>query len=168
MNKLYLSLMAMGCSLASLAGVRSDFAVDTISTQVGNFQLDSINLSSPLNYYLSRAWVRSTGKQRLWHDISTSKFNFDANAADEVVDSDMRSYIANETIDRIVVYRDSVAAIITHTEGGRFGISELLLDRAWAMGKRRSGYGGQSGTGARDASKAITLPLCESSAYRPD
>lgn len=117
MNKLYLSLMAMGCSLASLAGVRSDFAVDTISTQVGNFQLDSINLSSPLNYYLSRAWVRSTGKQRLWHDISTSKFNFDANAADEVVDSDMRSYIANETIDRIVVYRDSVAAIITHTEG---------------------------------------------------
>lgn len=117
MNKLFLSLMAMGCSLASLAGVRSDFAVDTISTQVGNFQLDSINLSSPLNYYLSRAWVRSTGKQRLWHDISTSKFNFDANAADEVVDSDMRSYIANETIDRIVVYRDSVAAIITHTEG---------------------------------------------------
>lgn len=117
MNKLFLSLMAMGCSLASLAGVRSDFAVDTISTQVGNFQLDSINLSSPLNYYLSRAWVRSTGKQRLWHDISTSKFNFDANAADEVVDSDMRFYIANETIDRIVVYRDSVAAIITHTEG---------------------------------------------------
>lgn len=109
--------MAMGCSLASLAGVRSDFAVDTISTQVGNFQLDSINLSSPLNYYLSRAWVRSTGKQRLWHDISTSKFNFDTNAADEVVDSDMRSYIANETIDRIVVYRDSVAVIITHTEG---------------------------------------------------
>lgn len=44
MNKLFLSLLAMCCSLASLAGVRSDFAVDTISTQVGKF-------TSKFNFY---------------------------------------------------------------------------------------------------------------------
>ena len=94
-----------------------DFKVEHIGRQVKDFQLDSINLSSPLNYYLSRVWVRLSGKSRLWNDISTSKFSFNADAPDEDVDDKFRPYVLNEQIDCIVTYRDSVATVITHANG---------------------------------------------------
>lgn len=62
-----------------------DFKVEKIGKRVNEFQLDSINLSTPLNYYLSRAWVRLSGKGDNWNKISTSKF-YNENTSDEVVD----------------------------------------------------------------------------------
>lgn len=104
-----------------------DFKVEHIGRQVKDFQLDSINLSSPLNYYLSRALVRLSGKSRLWNDISSSKFSFNAEAPDEDVDDKFRSYVLNEQIDRIVTYRDSVATVITHTNGK----DVVMLNNCW-------------------------------------
>lgn len=102
------------------------FKIDKVGKQVKDFPLDSINLSSPLNYYLSRAWVRLSGKGDNWNKISTSKF-YDANATDEVVDDDFRSYVVNEQIDCIITYRDSVGCIVTHNEGEDF----VLLNNCW-------------------------------------
>lgn len=102
------------------------FKIEKVSKQVKDFPLDSINLSSPLNYYLSRAWVRLSGKGDNWNKISTSKF-YDENATDEVVDDDLRSYVINEQIDCIVTYRDSVGCIVTHNEGEDF----VLLNNCW-------------------------------------
>ncbi len=103
-----------------------DFKVEKIGKNINEFQLDSINLSSPLNYYLSRAWVRLSGKGENWNAISSSKL-YDSNAKDDVVDDELRSYILNEQIDCIVTYRDSVGCIVTHTDGEDF----VLLNNCW-------------------------------------
>jgi hypothetical protein len=103
------------------------FKVDKINRQVKEYQLDSITLSSPLNYYISRAWVRLSGKNKNWQAISSSKFSYDTNAPDEDVDDQLRSYVMDEFIDYIVTYRDSVATIVTHTEGEGL----VMLNNCW-------------------------------------
>lgn len=104
----------------------SDFKVEKISSKVKEFQLDSINLSSPLDYYLSRAWVRLSGKGKYWNTISTSKF-YGENWSDEIVDDEFRTYVLNEQIDYIVTYRDSVGCIVTHTDGEDL----VMLNNCW-------------------------------------
>lgn len=114
-------------AFVSYAGHIENFAEQKIFWQVKDYSVDSINLSTPLDYYLSRAWVRLTGKQRLWSEISSSKFAFDKNAPDECISDDFRSYILNEHIDYIVTFRDSVASVITHNDGEDF----LFLNFCW-------------------------------------
>lgn len=105
----------------------SDFKVEKIEQQVKDFRLDSINLSSPLNYYLSRAQVRLSGKFKNWQRISSTMFDYSADMPDEVLDDDFRNYILNEKIDFIVTYRDSVASIVTHSDGEDI----VLLNNCW-------------------------------------
>lgn len=105
----------------------SDFKVEKIEKQVKDFRLDSINLSSPLDYYLSRAQVRLSGKFKNWQNISSTMFDYNADVPDEVVDDDFRNYILNENIDFIVTYRDSVASIVTHSDGEDI----VLLNNCW-------------------------------------
>lgn len=127
MKKTHSLIIAILTSLVSFAGHADDYVVRDISSRVSCHKLDSINLSTPLDYYISRAWVRATGKQKLWSDISSSKFSFDKTAPDKVVDDDFRSYVLNENIDYIITYRDSVAAIVTHSDGDDF----VLLNYCW-------------------------------------
>ncbi|MDE5657772.1 MAG: hypothetical protein K2I25_01815 [Muribaculaceae bacterium] len=110
-------LFLIGFSSSAFATLPDGFRIESIDKSVKDFQLDSIKLTSPIDYYLSRAWVRVSGKAKHWADISTSKFYNDPNAPDEIVDEDFHNYVLNETIDAIVSFRDSVAAIVTHTEG---------------------------------------------------
>ena len=105
----------------------SDFKVEKIEKQVKDFPLDSINLSSPLNYFLSRAQVRLSGKFRDWQNISSTMFDYSDDVPDEVLDDDFRNYILNENIDFIVTYRDSVASIVTHSDGEDI----VLLNNCW-------------------------------------
>ncbi|MDE6437142.1 MAG: hypothetical protein K2K69_06515, partial [Muribaculaceae bacterium] len=105
----------------------SDFKVEKIEKQVKDFRLDSINLSSPLNYFLSRAQVRLSGKFRDWQNISSTMFDYSDDVPDEVLDDDFRNYILNENIDFIVTYRDSVASIVTHSDGEDI----VLLNNCW-------------------------------------
>ncbi len=114
-------------NIVGFSELNDDFVVQKISSQIKSFTLDSINLATPLDYYLSRAWVRATGKQKYWSAISTSKFTNDDNAPDEDVSTEFHSYILNENIDYIVTYRDSVASIITHNDGE----NHLLLNYCW-------------------------------------
>ncbi len=127
MKRIFLSIIVLAGAVASFAQMASGLAERTIDSPVRAFAPDSINLSSPLDYYLSRAWVSATGKQRLWADISTSKFSFDSAAPDEAVDDARRDYIMDEHIDCIVSYRDSVAAIVTHHDGEDY----VLLNYCW-------------------------------------
>ncbi len=109
------------------AQMPADFCTQKISRQVRYFTPDTINLSSPLDYYISRAWIVITGKERLWADISTSKFMFDADASDRTVDDNIRDYVLNETIEEIVTYRDSAAVVITRPVGEDM----LLFNTCW-------------------------------------
>lgn len=83
-----------GCYCQSI----QDFKIEKIGKQINEFQLDSINLSSPLDYFLSRAQVRLSGKFKNWQNISSSMFNFSADEPDEVIDDDLRNYILNEIL----------------------------------------------------------------------
>ncbi len=120
---LYFLVLAFGSYAQSL----SDFKIEKIDKQVKDFPLDSINLSSPLDYYLSRTQVRLSGKYRNWKEISTSMFDFSADIPDEVIDDETRNYILNENIDYIVTYRDSVASIVTHSDGDDI----FFLNNCW-------------------------------------
>lgn len=121
------SLILIAVSLGSQAQLLSDFRIEKIDRQVREFPLDSINLSSPMDYYLSRAQVRLNGKYNAWQSISTSMFDFSAKVPDEVVDDETRNNILNEKIDYIVTYRDSVASVVTHSDGQDF----VLLNHCW-------------------------------------
>ena len=103
------------------------FKIEQIGKQLKDFQLDSINLSTPFDYFLSRAWVRLSGKRKHWKDISTSMYYFDADAPDEEVEDYVRSFLLNEHIDYMVTYRDSVACIVTHPENENY----FLLNNCW-------------------------------------
>lgn len=109
----------------SQAKTSSEYKEESIGKKVKEFKPDSINLATPIDYYLSRAWVMLTGKEGLWNDISTSKFSFPQNDVD--VDENFRSYVLNENIDAIITYRDSVAAIVTHNDGEDL----MLLNYCW-------------------------------------
>lgn len=67
-------LFLIGLSSSAFATLPDGFRIESIDKSVKDFQLDSIKLTSPIDYYLSRAWVRVSGKTRHWADISTSKF----------------------------------------------------------------------------------------------
>lgn len=88
LSVLLLFISWIGCYSQSL----QDFKIEKVGKQVKEFQLDSINLSSPLDFYLSRAWVQLSGKGENWNVISTSKL-YNKNREDEEVDDGLRSYV---------------------------------------------------------------------------
>lgn len=139
-----------GCYSQSL----QDFKVEKIGKKVNEFQLDSINLSTPLNYYLSRAWVRLSGKGDNWNKISTSKF-YNENIPDEEVDEALRSYVLNEQIDFIVTYRDSVGCVVTHTDGEDL----VLLNNCWLENGQWVNGGQGMADDAKDAEEKILEQL---------
>lgn len=119
--------MALGAAQLCTAQMPEGFRTEEVNRKTGDFQLDSIDLSSPMSYFLSRAWVCATGRARYWKDISTSKFSFASDAPDESVDSAYVNRVLGEQIDRVITYRDSAAAVVTHTEGEGF----YLLNYCW-------------------------------------
>ena len=127
LQRTIITLCSLVLALGSNAQSSSDFKFEKIDKQVKYFPLDSMNLSSPLDYYLSRAQVRLSGKYKNWQNISTSMFDFSANIPDEVIDDNFRNYVLNEKIDYIVTYRDSVASIVTHSDGEDI----FLLNNCW-------------------------------------
>lgn len=127
LQRVIISLCFLVLALGSYAQSLSDFKVEKIEKQVKDFRLDSINLSSPLNYYLSRAQVRLSGKFKNWQNISSTMFDFSADVPDEIVDEDFRNYILNEKIDFIVTYRDSVASVVSHSDGEDL----VFLNNCW-------------------------------------
>ncbi len=131
-----------------------DFKIENVGKQVKDFQLDSINLSSPLEYFLSRAWVRLSGKGELLRAISTSKY-YNKTWNDEVVNEAYRSNVLNEQIDYIVTYRDSVACIVSHINGEDIP----LLNNCWLENGRWVNGGQGFANNANDAQDKILRQL---------
>lgn len=95
-----------------------------------------MNLQTPLDYYLSRAWLQLNGKERLWHAISTQKFSliFDPKAPDRVIDDSKRNRVLNDSIMSIVTYRDSVAVILSK-DGNDYLLSYCWIENGrWVNG----------------------------------
>ena len=94
-----------------------DFKTIVINKKVKEFPLQ-VNLSTPLDSYLSREYAMYSGKNRLWSDISTYAFAryFDPQAPDSEVSKDKQEVILNQDIKEIVLFKDSVAAVLAYDE----------------------------------------------------
>ena len=106
-----LTLVAMNLPFTCKA--IDEWETKKIDRRVSDYAFKGIDQSSPLNYYLSRAYVLSEGKMGLMAKMSTAKFELDTCATDEVVNAAKRQRILDEKIVKIVIYKDSVAAIVT-------------------------------------------------------
>ncbi|MDE6556626.1 MAG: hypothetical protein K2K55_06640 [Duncaniella sp.] len=153
----FLSLFVLITTAAVYAQSPSDFLEVKIEKQVKDFPLDSINLSSPLDYYLSRAQVVLSGKYKKWGEISTSMFDYTADKPDETIDDSFRDYVLNEKIELIISYRDSVATIVTRPEGADY----LLLNNCWFEDGRWVNTGQTFASDMEDAREKITKRLPE-------
>ena len=151
------SLTILLFSLCTYAQSLSDFKIEKIEKQVKDFPLDSINLSSPIDYYLSRAQVRLSGKFKNWGKISSSMFDYSADVPDEFIDDDFRNYVLNETIDYVVSYRDSVATVVTNTDGEDI----LMLNNCWLENGRWVNRGQGMADDLNDAQVKIVRQLPE-------
>ena len=89
------------------------FIQKQINRRVSDYNHVGIDQSSPLSYYLSRAYIMAEGKMGLMAKMSTVKFELDTCEVDVVVDSAKKQRILDEKIIKIVIYKDSVAAIVT-------------------------------------------------------
>ena len=108
----FLFLQAM-LSTATFISAQHQFIQQQINRRVSDYNHVGIDQSSPLSYYLSRAYVMSEGKMGLMAKMSTVKFELDTCEVDVVVDSAKKQRILDEKIIKIVIYKDSVAAIVT-------------------------------------------------------
>ena len=118
-------LVLVTLNLSVICKANDGWETKKIDRRVSDYAFNGIDQSSPLNYYLSRAYVLSEGKMGQMAKMSTAKFELDTCATDEVVDAAKRQRILDEKIVKIVIYKDSVAAIVT--EYGDW----LLFSYAW-------------------------------------
>lgn len=123
---------------ATATELNHEIRISAVGKKVCDFRLDSINLTDPLDYYLSRSWVRATGKNGLWHNISTKKFalDFDPEAPDEIVEERTLNRILNDSIISIISYRDSAAVILTQEAQDDYFLLNLcwIEDGRWVNG----------------------------------
>lgn len=102
----------------------------TINKSVRELAFDSIDLSSPLNSFLSRSYVMRSGKKGLWHDISTVAFSerLPADAPEVEVSDEQREKYLDTDILEIITYKDSVAMVINRSEPDWVGIYCTVLE----------------------------------------
>lgn len=101
-----------------------------IARKVRELAFDSINLSSPLNSFLSRSYVMRSGKRGLWHDISTIAYSellpIDAPNVN-VSDNETETCLETEILE-IITYKDSVAIVINRSEPDLLGLYLTVLE----------------------------------------
>lgn len=95
--------------------VSGDYKTTVIDKRVSEFAL-GIDQSTPLDTYLSIQHIMFSGKARLWHDISTYQFAgyMNPEAPDREVSQERKDAILNTVIKEVVVFKDSVAAVIDY------------------------------------------------------
>ena len=155
--RLIVSLLVLLSSVGGVAQSLPGFKIEKIEKQVKDFPLDSINLTSPLDYYLSRAQVMLSGKFKDWGKISTSMFDYSADVPDEEVDDIFRNYVTDEIIDYVATYRDSVACIVTHHDGENL----LFLNNCWLEDGRWVNRGQELAMSPEEAENKLAKQLPE-------
>ena len=110
--KRFMLLLAM-LPAATFISAQEQFIQQLINRRVSEYNHVGIDQSSPLSYYLSRAYIMAEGRMGQMAKMSTAKFELDTCEANVPVDSAKKQRILDEKILKIVIYKDSVAAIVT-------------------------------------------------------
>ena len=114
------------CVLVVSCKTTDYFKTEQIDRCVSEYNHVGIDQSSPMKYYLSRAYILSEGKWGQLAKMSTAKFEMDTSVADKPMNEKARQRFLNEKIAKIITYKDSVAVIVTETSSGR-----LMLNHTW-------------------------------------
>lgn len=94
----------------------SDFKTITVNKRLSDFP-DKFDLSSPLNSFITINYIFINGKDRLLRAVcSAGKKSLcpDSTAADSPVSDDIKNLHLNAVINEIVLYKNSVAFVISH------------------------------------------------------
>ena len=99
----------------------------TINKQLKDFP-DTYDLSTPLKAGITCSYLLVNGKENLWHDASAymiREYLPKSNAPDRIVNETKKTRMLNGTIKEVIVYKDSVACMITQIDSSFYSIRIL-------------------------------------------
>lgn len=144
------------CFLAVSCKTVDYFKTEQIDRLVSEYDHEGIDQSSPIKYYISRAYVLSEGKWGQLAKMSTAKFEMDTSVADKSVNEKARQRFLNEKIVRMITYKDSVAVIVTESPSGK-----LMLNQTWLENGKWVNAGQDMAENMEDANMIIKERLPE-------
>jgi len=95
--------------------VKSDIKLRSIEKQVKEFS-NKYDLSTPLNSFITFKYLKSEGKQKLYRSVNSYRIKGafpKENAPDARVKDTKKEKLLNTKIREIIVYKDSIACVIT-------------------------------------------------------
>ena len=108
-------LMLFSCAALNARKKENDFKIIEINKRVDEYP-DKYDLNSPLNSFISFKYLQSQGKQGLYRAVNSYRIK-DAfpkpNAPDIEIKKDKRDALLQTRIREIIIYKDSVAGLIT-------------------------------------------------------
>ena len=106
----------------------------TINKQLKDFP-DTYDLSTPLNAGITCSYFIINGKENLWRDASAyliREYFPKSNTPDRTVDETYKEQMLNGIIKEVIVYKDSVACMITQIDSTYYSIRVLgFEDNKW-------------------------------------
>ncbi|MCL2097892.1 MAG: hypothetical protein FWH23_03930 [Bacteroidales bacterium] len=128
MKKL-ISILAI-CCLATTVKAQSI----TIDKQLKDFP-DTFDLTTPLNAGITCSYLIVNGKENLWREASAfmlREYLPKSNAPDKTVNEASKTMMLNGTIKEVIVYKDSIAGMITEIDSAYYSIRVLgFEDGKW-------------------------------------
>ena len=104
--------------------------IEVINKQLKEFQ-DIFDLSTPLNTGVTCAYLLVNGNQNLWREVSgymLREYFPKNNAPNKVVNEDYKNQILNGTIELVMIYKNSVACMITKLDSDYYSIRWLSFE----------------------------------------
>lgn len=92
---------------------------------------DTLDLSSPLKSFITISYIMANGKNHLWRSVSTQKIKYflpESTAPDSKLSATERVYFLNSIIKEIIIYKDSVACVISQFRETRYRIRGMNLE----------------------------------------
>jgi len=122
-----ISVLAVCCVMATVNAQSI-----SIDKQLKDFP-DIYDLSTPLNAGITCSYLIVDGKENLWRDASTymiREYLPKAKATDRTVDKADKTRMLNGTIKEVVIYKDSVACMITQIDSAYYSIRLLGFENS--------------------------------------
>lgn len=108
----------------------SDFKKITVNKKIKEFP-DQFDLSSPLKSCITINYIFINGKERLLRKASTimnKEFCPDSTVSDSKVSEDKKNQYMNTTIKEIIIYKDSIACVISEIRESYFSLRDFTLE----------------------------------------
>jgi hypothetical protein len=127
--KRFISILAI-CSTVTAVNAQSVI----INKQLKDFP-DTFNLSTPLYAGITCSYLIVNGKENRWRDASvymTREYLPKSNALDRTIKETTKKRMLNSQIKEVIIYKDSVACMITQIDSASYSIRTLgFEDGKW-------------------------------------